>query len=255
MLPFCLEEGVGVIPYNPIAGGLLSGKHDRSEAPPEGSRFTLGNAGRIYQHRYWHDREFDTVDELGALAKQAGVSLVTLAVAWVLANPAITAPIIGASRPDQLDASLAAADYGSTRTSSAGSTRSPTSTAWETPPLTRGAPADQGRTPLIPGHTQMRPPGQIRRARELPARSGLLLLACVGVEPLQFVAVDLAHGPRRERALEEPADAPGAIPAGGELHRGLFLPLGRTVQVVTRLELVSDSVMTRPGSGSATVIR
>jgi aryl-alcohol dehydrogenase-like predicted oxidoreductase len=111
MLPFCAEEGVGVIPYNPIAGGLLSGKHSRSGPPPEGSRFTLGTAGGMYQQRYWHDREFGTVDELGQLAKQAGVPLVTLANAWVLANPAITAPIIGASRPDQLDESLAAADY------------------------------------------------------------------------------------------------------------------------------------------------
>jgi aryl-alcohol dehydrogenase-like predicted oxidoreductase len=63
----------------------------------------------MYQQRYWHDSEFDTVDQLGQLAEQAGLSLVTMAVAWVLANPAITAPIIGASRPDQLDASLAAA--------------------------------------------------------------------------------------------------------------------------------------------------
>jgi aryl-alcohol dehydrogenase-like predicted oxidoreductase len=63
----------------------------------------------MYQQRYWHDTEFDTVDQLGQLAKQAGLSLVTMAVAWVLANPAITAPIIGASRPGQLDASLAAA--------------------------------------------------------------------------------------------------------------------------------------------------
>jgi aryl-alcohol dehydrogenase-like predicted oxidoreductase len=110
MLPFCAEEGVGVIPYNPIAGGLLSGKHERSAPPGEGTRFTLGTAGGMYQQRYWHDSEFDTVDELGQLAKQAGLSLVTMAVAWVLANPAITAPIIGASRPDQLDASLAAAD-------------------------------------------------------------------------------------------------------------------------------------------------
>jgi 1-deoxyxylulose-5-phosphate synthase len=111
MLPFCLEDGVGVIPYNPIAGGLLSGKHSRSAPPPEGTRFTLGTAGGMYQDRYWHDREFDTVDELGQLADQAGVSLVTLSVAWVLANKAITAPIIGASRPEQLEASLAAADF------------------------------------------------------------------------------------------------------------------------------------------------
>jgi 1-deoxyxylulose-5-phosphate synthase len=111
MLPFCAEDGVGVIPYNPIAGGLLSGKHDRTAPPPEGSRFTLGNAAQNYQQRYWHDREFGTVEELGKLADQAGVSLVTLSVAWVLAGQAITAPIIGASRPDQLDASLAAAEY------------------------------------------------------------------------------------------------------------------------------------------------
>jgi aryl-alcohol dehydrogenase-like predicted oxidoreductase len=110
MLPFCLEDGVGVIPYNPIAGGLLSGKHARSAPPGDGTRFTLGTAGGMYQDRYWHDREFDTVAELRELAEQAGVNLVTLAVAWVLANRAVTAPIIGASRPDQLDASLAAAE-------------------------------------------------------------------------------------------------------------------------------------------------
>ncbi len=110
MLPFCEEEGVGVIPYNPIAGGLLSGKHALNAPPPDG-RFTLGWAGQIYQERYWNERAFDTVEGLRKLADQAGVSLVTLAVAWVLANTAITAPIIGASRPEQLDASLAAAEY------------------------------------------------------------------------------------------------------------------------------------------------
>jgi 1-deoxyxylulose-5-phosphate synthase len=111
MLPYCAEEGIGVIPYNPIAGGLLSGKHTNASPPPEGSRFTLGNAAQNYQDRYWHQREFDTVEALRDLAEQAEVGLVTLAVAWVLANPAVTAPIIGASRPDQLDASLAALDY------------------------------------------------------------------------------------------------------------------------------------------------
>jgi aryl-alcohol dehydrogenase-like predicted oxidoreductase len=111
MLPYCREEGIGVIPYNPIAGGLLSGKHSRANPPPESTRFTLGTAGKMYQDRYWHDREFDTVEALRGLADEAGVSLVTLAVAWVLANPAVTAPIIGASRPEQLDASLAAAEF------------------------------------------------------------------------------------------------------------------------------------------------
>jgi 1-deoxyxylulose-5-phosphate synthase len=111
MLPFCAEDGVGVIPYNPIAGGLLSGKHNATAPPPEGSRFTLGSAGPMYQQRYWHEREFETVEALRKLADQAGVSLVTLSVAWVLANKAVTAPIIGASRPEQLGASLAAAEY------------------------------------------------------------------------------------------------------------------------------------------------
>jgi 1-deoxyxylulose-5-phosphate synthase len=109
MLPFCGEEGVGVIPYNPIAGGLLSGRHSRTAPPPEGSRFTLGTAAGAYQERYWHEREFDTVEQLRGLAAEAGMSLVTMAVAWVLANKVITAPIIGASRPEQLDDSLAAA--------------------------------------------------------------------------------------------------------------------------------------------------
>jgi 1-deoxyxylulose-5-phosphate synthase len=111
MLPYCAEEGIGVIPYNPIAGGFLSGKHPRNSPPADGTRFTLGWAGPAYQERYWHGREFDTVDRLRALAEEAGVSPVTLSVAWVLANRAVTAPIIGASRPDQLDASLAAVEY------------------------------------------------------------------------------------------------------------------------------------------------
>jgi 1-deoxyxylulose-5-phosphate synthase len=111
MLPYCGEEGIGVIPYNPIAGGLLSGKHSRQNPPPEGTRFTLGTAARNYQDRYWHDREFDTVEAIRKLAGEAGADLVTLAVAWVLANPVITAPIIGASRPDQLGASLAAPGF------------------------------------------------------------------------------------------------------------------------------------------------
>ena len=111
MLPYCSEEGIGVIPYNPIAGGLLSGKHSRADPPPESSRFTLGNAGRMYQERYWHDHEFDTVEALRERAKEAGVNLVTLSVAWVMANQAVTAPIIGASSPGQLDHSLAAAEY------------------------------------------------------------------------------------------------------------------------------------------------
>ncbi len=107
LLPLCAEDGVGVIPYNPIAGGLLSGKH-KTDAP-EG-RFTLGSAGKMYQERYWHEREFGTVEQLRPLAEEAGMSMAQLAVAWVLANPTITAPIVGASKPAQLDDSLRAAE-------------------------------------------------------------------------------------------------------------------------------------------------
>jgi aryl-alcohol dehydrogenase (NADP+) len=116
LVPLCEEEGLGIIPYNPIAGGLLSGKHNPSAPPPEGSRFTLGTAAGIYQGRYWHDQEFATVEELRKVAEREGVPLVTLSVAWVLANAAVTAPIIGASRPGQLDDSLAAADFAMTST-------------------------------------------------------------------------------------------------------------------------------------------
>jgi len=112
LLPLCQEEGVGVIPYNPLAGGFLSGKHRRETGPTAGTRFTLGNAARIYGDRYWHDREFATVEALRSLAEEAGTSLPRLAVAWVLAHPAITAPIVGASRPEQLDDVLPAAEKG-----------------------------------------------------------------------------------------------------------------------------------------------
>jgi aryl-alcohol dehydrogenase (NADP+) len=109
LLPLCGEENIGVIPYNPIAGGMLSGKH-RAGAPTEGTRFTLGNSADTYQGRYWNDDAFETVDLLRPLAADAGMSLVQLAVAWVLANPAVTAPIIGASRPEQLQDSIKAVD-------------------------------------------------------------------------------------------------------------------------------------------------
>jgi 1-deoxyxylulose-5-phosphate synthase len=109
LLPLAREEGIGVIPYNPLAGGLLTGKHQQGPAP-EGTRFTLGTAGARYQERYWHDAEFETVEQLKGVAAEAGVSLATMAISWVLANPAITAPIVGASKPEQLADSLAAAE-------------------------------------------------------------------------------------------------------------------------------------------------
>jgi 1-deoxyxylulose-5-phosphate synthase len=111
LLPLCQEEGLAVIPYNPLAGGLLTGKHTRTAAPAEGSRFTLGTAGKMYVQRYWQEREFDTVDALVKLAADHGCAPATLALAWVLAHPAVTAPLIGASKPEQLKASIAAVDF------------------------------------------------------------------------------------------------------------------------------------------------
>ena len=109
LLPLCAEEGIAVIPYNPLAGGMLTGKHRQSEPPPAGTRFALGTAASRYQERYWKEREFAAVEELRGVATEAGMSMATMAIAWTMANPAITAPIIGASRPEQLADSLAAA--------------------------------------------------------------------------------------------------------------------------------------------------
>jgi aryl-alcohol dehydrogenase (NADP+) len=111
LLPLCAEEGVAVIPYNPLAGGLLTGKHRLEDKPNEG-RFNLGRAGAMYQQRYWHEREFEAVAALKEVAAEAAMNTATMAVSWVMANPAITAPIIGASRPEQLADSLAAAEAG-----------------------------------------------------------------------------------------------------------------------------------------------
>jgi aryl-alcohol dehydrogenase-like predicted oxidoreductase len=111
LLPLADEEKLAVIPYNPLAGGLLTGKHRHDASPTEG-RFTaaVGKAGAMYQERYWHKREFETIDKLRAIATQIGESLTKTSVAWVLANPLITSAIIGASRPDQLADTFASVD-------------------------------------------------------------------------------------------------------------------------------------------------
>ncbi len=111
VLPLCAEEGVGVIPFNPIAGGMLSGKHDFTKPPTEGTRFAYtGRIGDLYRERYWQDKIFKAVADLHGIANRAGIPLATLATAWTLNHPAITSPIIGASKPEQLDATLAALD-------------------------------------------------------------------------------------------------------------------------------------------------
>jgi aryl-alcohol dehydrogenase (NADP+) len=107
LLPLCAEEHVAVIPYNPLAGGFLTGKHRRDDTAT-GTRFEAGDQGARYRERYWHDRTFETIDEVRAVAADAGVSMATLAVQWVLSHPVITSPIVGATRPEQLADAVAA---------------------------------------------------------------------------------------------------------------------------------------------------
>jgi aryl-alcohol dehydrogenase-like predicted oxidoreductase len=111
LLPLAAEEQLAVMPYNPLAGGLLTGKH-RLDAAPESGRFTesVGKAGAMYQERYWHKREFETIEQLKTIAAQAGESLTRISLAWVLANPLVTSAIIGASRAEQLSDTLAASE-------------------------------------------------------------------------------------------------------------------------------------------------
>jgi aryl-alcohol dehydrogenase-like predicted oxidoreductase len=108
LLPLCLDQGLGVIPYNPLAGGFLTGKYRSLEAPVPGTRFTLGKTGDLYRQRYWHQAQLEAVEQLRRFFEPRGKSLVQVAVAWVLAQPAVTSAIVGASRPEQLDESLAA---------------------------------------------------------------------------------------------------------------------------------------------------
>jgi aryl-alcohol dehydrogenase-like predicted oxidoreductase len=112
LLPLSQEENLAVIPFNPLAGGLLSAKYRHDQTPDKG-RFSaeVGQFGAMYQARYWHRREFETVDQLNSIAAKAGEPLAKLAVAWIMANPAITSVILGASRTAQLNDTLAAASY------------------------------------------------------------------------------------------------------------------------------------------------
>ncbi|MGI8550456.1 MAG: aldo/keto reductase [Dehalococcoidia bacterium] len=110
LLPLCRAQGVGIIAYNPLAGGFLTGKYDKGEQPREGTRFTLGTAARMYQARYWREAQFDAVDKLKRFFSERDQSLTQVAIAWVLQRPGITSAIVGASRPEQLDESLSATD-------------------------------------------------------------------------------------------------------------------------------------------------
>lgn len=104
LVPFCKEFGVGIVPYNPLAGGLLTGKHT-PEAPLADSRF---ERMPIYRDRYWQPENFSAVTKLQEIAASSGRSLARLSLGWVLAQPAVTSVILGASRLAHLEENLAA---------------------------------------------------------------------------------------------------------------------------------------------------
>ena len=102
LLPLCAEQGLAVIPYNPLAGGFLTGKHQKG-APTADTRFTIGGGtAERYQERYWQDQMFATLDALRGIAAEADMTVAQLAIAWQFTRPTITSPIIGASKPEQL---------------------------------------------------------------------------------------------------------------------------------------------------------
>ena len=108
LLPLCGAAGIGVVPYNPLGAGVLTGKYRRGQEPPADSRFGWGEYGRMYQRRYWSDRMFDVAEAVEAVGRDLGVSAARVALAWLMSRPGVTAPIVGASRPEQLDDSVGA---------------------------------------------------------------------------------------------------------------------------------------------------
>jgi len=110
LLPLCASEGVGVCVYNPLAGGLLTGKHDPNKLPVEGTRFTLERLGSTYYERYWSATNFEAVARLRQIAIEYGRSLPQFALAWTLSNETITSAICGATSLKQLEENLGATE-------------------------------------------------------------------------------------------------------------------------------------------------
>jgi aryl-alcohol dehydrogenase-like predicted oxidoreductase len=111
LLPLCRDQGIGVIAFNPIAGGFLTGKYrGQAGTKPESGRFALGHTGELYRDRYWQHAQFEAVDNLAAFFEPRKKPLVQVVVAWVLAQPGITSAIVGATKAEQLDQTLAAVD-------------------------------------------------------------------------------------------------------------------------------------------------
>jgi aryl-alcohol dehydrogenase-like predicted oxidoreductase len=109
VVPTCEELGMGQVVFSPIAQGVLTGKYKPGEDYPAGSRATDEKGGADMLSRWLDDDVLTRVQRLKPLADEAGLSLATLAVAWVLQNPNVSAAIIGASRPEQVTENVKAA--------------------------------------------------------------------------------------------------------------------------------------------------
>ena len=106
MLPLCRAEGVGVIPWSPLARGFLAGNrrgHDRGDT-------TRAKTDAFAHEMYYSDADFAVADRGADLAARRGVTPAQIALAWLLAKPGVTAPIVGASRLEHLDQAVMALD-------------------------------------------------------------------------------------------------------------------------------------------------
>jgi aryl-alcohol dehydrogenase-like predicted oxidoreductase len=102
--PACERLGVSILPYFPLASGLLTGKYKRGEAGPEGARLSA-------RERPASDAQFDTVERLEAFARERGVGILDVAISWLAAQPAVGSVIAGATRPEQVAANVAAVEW------------------------------------------------------------------------------------------------------------------------------------------------
>jgi aryl-alcohol dehydrogenase-like predicted oxidoreductase len=109
VIPASEKAGIGQIVFSPLAQGILTGKYKPGEAPPAGSRATDEKGGANFISRWLRDDVLERVQQLQPIADDAGLSLATMALAWVLQNPNVSSAIIGASRPEQVTANVQAA--------------------------------------------------------------------------------------------------------------------------------------------------
>ena len=112
IVPTCIAHGIGLITYNPLAGGMLTHRYKSTAQVESGSRFGLKHAGELYRKRYWNDAVIEEVNRLGDFFTTRNKSLTHVALAWVLGRPGITSAILGASKPDQLKESLGGVGLG-----------------------------------------------------------------------------------------------------------------------------------------------